>query len=138
IRPSGRSARECARRPAGSRRCGWTRGDVGDHVWSFPPIEIGDRLDIQDQVFGARRTCHVPTLGRGCDTLPPMSGPRSGIAVLRPALALVLVTAQTGAAHADRPEGVCVEVSVDFTPADALQIVAWLEQPDGTYVDTLY
>lgn len=42
------------------------------------------------------------------------------------------------AAHADRPEGVCVEVSVDFVPTDALQIVAWLEKPDGTYVDTVY
>ena len=41
-------------------------------------------------------------------------------------------------ALAERPAGVCVEVAVDFTPADALQIVAWLEKPDGTFVDTVY
>jgi len=77
----------------------------------------------------------VPTLGQGCDTLPEMAR-RSGIPVLRPALALVLAT--LGTAHAERPDGVCIEISVDFTPTDALQIVAWLERPDGTYVDTLY
>lgn len=41
-------------------------------------------------------------------------------------------------AHAERPAGVCVDVGVDFTPTDALQIVAWIEKPDGTYVDTIY
>ncbi len=41
-------------------------------------------------------------------------------------------------AHAERPDGVCVEVRVDFTPAESLQIVAWLEKADGTYVDTVY
>jgi hypothetical protein len=41
-------------------------------------------------------------------------------------------------ARAERPEGVCIEVNVDFTPTDALQIVAWLERADGSYVDTLY
>jgi hypothetical protein len=29
-------------------------------------------------------------------------------------------------------------VAVDFTPTDNLQIVAWLEKTDGTYVDTAY
>lgn len=52
---------------------------------------------------------------------------------------LVLLLASVPAvARAERPPGVCVEVSVDFTPVDSLQIVAWLEKPDGTYVDTLY
>ncbi|HEY5928123.1 MAG TPA: fibronectin type III domain-containing protein [Kofleriaceae bacterium] len=41
-------------------------------------------------------------------------------------------------AHAERPSGVCIEVNLDFLPTDALQIVAWIEQPSGTYVDTLY
>jgi hypothetical protein len=41
-------------------------------------------------------------------------------------------------ARADRPAGVCVDVSVDFTPTDALQIVAWLEDTTGKYIDTLY
>ncbi len=54
----------------------------------------------------------------------------------RTVLALLVLTG--GVAHGDRPEGVCVEVSVDFVPTDALQIVAWLERPDGTYVDTVY
>jgi len=31
-----------------------------------------------------------------------------------------------------------MEVSVDFTPTDALQIVGWLERPDGSYVDTAF
>jgi hypothetical protein len=39
---------------------------------------------------------------------------------------------------AERPAGVCIEVGVDFTPADNLQIVAWLEDTAGAYVDTLY
>jgi hypothetical protein len=54
----------------------------------------------------------------------------------RTVLALLLLA--SGQAQAERPEGVCIEVSVDFVPTDALQIVAWLERPDGTYVDTLY
>ncbi len=41
-------------------------------------------------------------------------------------------------AHAERPEGVCMEIDVDFTPSPQLQIVAWLEKPDGTYIDTMY
>ena len=41
-------------------------------------------------------------------------------------------------AWADRPQGVCVTVDVDFTPTESLQIVAWLEKSDGTYVETAY
>jgi len=41
-------------------------------------------------------------------------------------------------ASAQRPAGTCIEVGVDFTPTDALQIVAWIEKPDGTYVATIY
>lgn len=58
--------------------------------------------------------------------------------MLRPgrlAIAFALVPA---VAQAERPEGVCIQFSVDFTPASALQIVGWLETPDGTYVDTLF
>jgi hypothetical protein len=33
---------------------------------------------------------------------------------------------------------VCRVVDVDFTPTDELQIVAWIEQADGTFVDTIY
>jgi len=50
-------------------------------------------------------------------------------------LLLMLVPAS---ALADRPQGVCVQVSLDFTPTDNLQIVGWLEKPDGTYIDTVY
>jgi len=56
--------------------------------------------------------------------------------MLRRALGLLVLS--QGIAHADRPDGVCVQVAVDFVPTDALQIVAWLEKPDGTYLDTLY
>ena len=41
-------------------------------------------------------------------------------------------------ARAERPAGVCVEVSVDFTPATSMQIVAWVEDSSGAYVDTIY
>jgi hypothetical protein len=53
------------------------------------------------------------------------------------ALAL-LVGLVPAPALADRPAGVCVDIGVDFTPTDNMQIVAWIEKPDGTYVDTLY
>ncbi len=35
-------------------------------------------------------------------------------------------------------DGSCHIVDVAFTPTDGLQIVGWVEQADGTYVDTLY
>ena len=54
----------------------------------------------------------------------------------RTVLALLILTSQS--ARAERSEGVCIEVSVDFMPTDSLQIVAWLETPDGRYLDTLY
>jgi len=41
-------------------------------------------------------------------------------------------------ARADRATGECVDVSVELTPTDALQIVAWIEKTDGTFVDTVY
>jgi hypothetical protein len=56
---------------------------------------------------------------------------------LRPWL-LVLAGVVPATAWAERPQGVCVTVAIDFTPTDNLQIVAWLEKPDGTYVDTAY
>src|SRR3954469_21348350 len=51
---------------------------------------------------------------------------------------LLLLSLVPATALADRPQGVCVSVAVDFTPTDNLQIVAWLEKPDGTYMDTAY
>jgi hypothetical protein len=56
----------------------------------------------------------------------------------RPSGLVLLIGLVPVIAHAERPEGVCVEISVDFTPSPALQLVAWLEKPDGTYVDTIY
>jgi hypothetical protein len=32
----------------------------------------------------------------------------------------------------------CVNVKVELTPTDSLQMVAWLEKADGTFVETLY
>jgi hypothetical protein len=32
----------------------------------------------------------------------------------------------------------CVNVQVQFTPTDSLQIVAWIEDTNGTYIDTVY
>ena len=51
------------------------------------------------------------------------------------ALALTLLPE---AAHADRPAGTCIDVAAHFTPSPHLQIVAWIEKADGTYVDTIY
>jgi hypothetical protein len=51
---------------------------------------------------------------------------------------LALVLCAPALASAERPAGVCIEVGVDFTPANNLQIVAWLEDAAGAYVDTLY
>ena len=50
----------------------------------------------------------------------------------------LLVMALPIVARADRAPGECVDVAVDFTPTDALQIVAWIERSDGTFVDTIY
>ena len=52
--------------------------------------------------------------------------------------ALALILALPGAALADRPAGTCIDVAAHFTPSANLQIVAWVEKPDGTYVDTIY
>ncbi len=41
-------------------------------------------------------------------------------------------------AHSAYAGGQCHVVDVDFVPADNLQIVAWVEKPDGTFVDTIY
>jgi hypothetical protein len=41
------------------------------------------------------------------------------------------------AAHADTG-GQCHVVDVSFLPTDQLQIAAWVEKSDGTYVDTIY
>jgi hypothetical protein len=42
-----------------------------------------------------------------------------------------------GAARADEPAE-CRVVDIDFLPTTDLQIVAWIEKPDGTFVDTVY
>jgi hypothetical protein len=47
---------------------------------------------------------------------------------------LAALLAFAPAARAD----VCRVVDVDFTPSDELQIVGWIEKPDGTFVDTIY
>ena len=51
------------------------------------------------------------------------------------AAALLVVAARTASAQADPS---CRVVELEMTPADDLQIVAWLEDPDGNYVETIY
>src|SRR3954471_12285748 len=51
-------------------------------------------------------------------------------------LAPMLLTTLVGRAAADPQQ--CVDVQVDFTPSDSLQIAAWVEDSAGNYVDTLY
>nr|HEX4315928.1 fibronectin type III domain-containing protein [Kofleriaceae bacterium] len=50
---------------------------------------------------------------------------------------LLLVLAIAPAARADAP-GECHAVTVDFLPSPKLQIVAWIEDANGHYVDTAY
>jgi len=52
----------------------------------------------------------------------------------RLALLLLPLTLTTRASAQEQ----CVNVSVKFTPTDSLQIVAWVERADGSYVDTIY
>ena len=47
----------------------------------------------------------------------------------------LLAVADAGQAIADEQ---CVNVKVEMTPTSSLQMVAWLEKADGTFVDTLY
>ncbi|MDB4959958.1 MAG: Fibronectin type domain protein [Myxococcales bacterium] len=42
------------------------------------------------------------------------------------------------AARARADSQQCVDVQVDFTPSDSLQIVAWVEDATGKYLDTIY
>lgn len=50
------------------------------------------------------------------------------------ALAVTSTLAATPA-HANEQ---CVNVQVQFTPSDSLQIVAWIEDASGKYIDTIY
>jgi hypothetical protein len=51
-------------------------------------------------------------------------------------LAPLLATADSRLAIAETSE--CVNVKIEMTPTSSLQLVAWLEKADGTFVDTLY
>ena len=54
------------------------------------------------------------------------------------ALAATIASAiGVAAVHADAANQ-CHLIDVELTPSDNLQIVAWIEKPDGTYVDTIY
>ncbi|HTR51086.1 MAG TPA: fibronectin type III domain-containing protein [Kofleriaceae bacterium] len=52
------------------------------------------------------------------------------------ALVIACVLAPAGVVRGDA--GQCHVVAIDFVPTDQLQIAAWVEQPDGTFVDTIY
>jgi len=49
---------------------------------------------------------------------------------------VLIVAALASSVRADAPS--CRVVDVDFTPSDDLQIVAWVEKADGTFLDTIY
>jgi hypothetical protein len=59
------------------------------------------------------------------------------IALLAPVLAPVLVPVLVSGAVADAAEE-CRVVDFDFTPTDDLQIVIWIEDAAGNYIDTAY
>lgn len=48
---------------------------------------------------------------------------------------LAVLVLATRSAYADPA---CRVVDIDFTPSDELQIVAWVEKADGTFLDTIY
>jgi hypothetical protein len=54
---------------------------------------------------------------------------------MRPTLLAVAVALASAPAAADNA---CHVVDVAFTPTDGLQIVAWVEKTDGTYLETIY
>ena len=100
-----------------------------------------------------RELLHVRTAGRAGGRqlgAPPRertrcarSGGRSrayleATMIRKSVLAALVLAAATGAgARADTP-GVCHFVDVDFTPSADLQIVMWIEDTSGNYVDTAY
>ena len=49
-----------------------------------------------------------------------------------------IVLVATATAATARADNTCHVVAATFVPADQLQLVAWVEKPDGTYVDTIY
>jgi len=55
---------------------------------------------------------------------------------MRRRFALLLVV--PALAHAERAPGVCIAVTAEMTPTDNLQLVAWVERVDGTFVDTIF
>jgi len=50
----------------------------------------------------------------------------------------VLATLVSGLATTRANAAECVNVAVQFTPTDSLQIVAWIEDTSGNYIDTIY
>jgi hypothetical protein len=54
---------------------------------------------------------------------------------MKPNLTLLALLALTSTVRADSQ---CHLVRLTFEPTDALQIVGWVEQADGTFVDTIY
>ncbi|HTR51084.1 MAG TPA: CFI-box-CTERM domain-containing protein [Kofleriaceae bacterium] len=52
-------------------------------------------------------------------------------------VAPLLIASMTRGARAD-VQPTCHVVTASFVPASQLQIVAWVEKPDGTYIETIY
>jgi len=50
----------------------------------------------------------------------------------------LLVALVAPPARADRPAGVCIDVAASFVPTDELQVVAWVEDRQGRFIDTVY
>src|SRR5690349_4515648 len=56
---------------------------------------------------------------------------------MRLAVRLALFASLFATTHAHAADQ-CVNVAVQFTPTDSLQIVAWVEDSTGKYIDTIY
>ena len=65
--------------------------------------------------------------------------PRAGRASTRFGLAVAFALFGVLAAHAPRPAAAaCRVLEVEFTPSEGLQLVVWLEDASGTFVETLF
>ncbi|HLU69111.1 MAG TPA: fibronectin type III domain-containing protein [Kofleriaceae bacterium] len=66
--------------------------------------------------------------------------PRALAVAIAPAILCAAVASHDGVrpAAAQPSEQACRVIELEVTPTDDLQMVAWIEEPDGTYIDTIY
>ena len=96
-------------------------------IWSFSPLGQGDA----GQDASRSRVLDCSPLATSVSRPLPRSGWLAGVV-----LALVLSVPATAAAQDESNQ--CRVLELDTTPSEQLQIVIWLEDADGNFIDTLY